>query len=463
MSYKTLIIIDNSSALTTLNRETMRETLKYIINNTEDEIAIAKTGENAEYIVEYEDSLNTRLKAVEDIEFTDSTAPVTDLLMKVIMDWKDDDLAMRDVLIISGSDITANADYTLEELFFEINKKDYPVYSIACSQEGNDACIKNLASVSRISGGECFDINETESEADVGKQIGDKYFKAVKNRREVLDAIHEVKEEQNIVDSDDEEAAEALEQSKYDDNANVSDKYGELIQDYAHDIEVSEYTDDSQNAGIIYENSGQTAPSVNMLMIPAIAVAATICVLTLITKIKRMKSENESSSFSKRIGAKGSSKRNEERDRPAFDMIRNESMTVALGRYDGFDIGGDDDDGGTRLLYQGVEGVDLSLEDRNNPTKYYRTCLRESVVIGRNEKLCDIAINYDDSVSGKHCEFYLRGSEVYCRDLDSSNGTMVNQQKVYQEIRVESGDVLRIGRLSFYVQISKPGSGGRNG
>ena len=45
------------------------------------------------------------------------------------------------------------------------------------------------------------------------------------------------------------------------------------------------------------------------------------------------------------------------------------------------------------------------------------------------------------------------GGNVYCRDLGSSNGTMVNQQKVYQEIRIESGDILRIGRLSFFVQV----------
>ena len=30
---------------------------------------------------------------------------------------------------------------------------------------------------------------------------------------------------------------------------------------------------------------------------------------------------------------------------------------------------------------------------------------------------------------------------------------MINQQKVYQEVKIESGDILRIGRLSFFVQV----------
>lgn len=460
MSYKTLLIIDNSSELTTLNRETLKETVKYIINHTEDGLAIAKTGENAEYIVEYEDSLNTKLKAVEELEYTDVTAPVTDLLMKVIMDWKDDDLAMRDVIVISGSDITKNAEYTLEELFFEINKKEYPIYSLVCSQEGNDSALKNLASISRISGGECFDINETESEADVGKQIGDKYFKAVKYRRDVLEAIHEVKAEEEL--------------DNIDENANVSDENETDLNDSELDLE-SQDVENSVNLAdntetlemttspdVIYAMQEPDPPSYAAFIIPIVAVVVALTIISTIMKFKRMKDENESQSFMKRIGSNSNSlRRNDDSDRLPFDAVRNDSMTVALSRFDGSLIGDDDDDGGTRLLYQGIEGVDLTLEDRNNPTKYYRVCLRDSIVIGRNDKLCDVAINYDDSISSKHCEMYLRGDEVYCRDLDSSNGTMVNQQKVYQEIRVESGDVLRIGRLSFYVQISKANSGGR--
>ena len=47
----------------------------------------------------------------------------------------------------------------------------------------------------------------------------------------------------------------------------------------------------------------------------------------------------------------------------------------------------------------------------------------------------------------------VRDNQIYCRDLSSSNGTMINQQKVYQELKIESGDILRIGRLSFIIQI----------
>ena len=459
MSYKTLLIIDNNSELTTLNRETLRETVKYIINNTEDDIAIAKTGENAEYIVEYEDSLNTKLKAVEEIEYTDVTAPVTDLLMKVIMDWKDDDLAMRDVIVISGSDITKNAEYTPEELFFEINHKDYPIYTIACSQEGNDANIKNLASVSRISGGECFDINETDSEADVGKQIGDKYFKAVKYRRDVLDAIHEMKNEADTLLDEDTGKSINNDENAHMSDGNIDDSFGEMVNEASDSNE--EGTDEySTNSDVIYTLPESKAPSYTSFLVPTIAVVITLAIISIVMKLKRMKDENELQSFMRKTSKGNNVNRTDDSDRLPFDAVRNDNMTVALGRFDGFDIGGGDGEGGTRLLYQGMEGVDLILEDRNNPTYYYRVCLRDSIVIGRNEKLCDIAINYDDSVSGKHCEMYLRGDEVYCRDLGSSNGTMINQQKVYQEIRVESGDVLRIGRLSFFVQISKVNSGG---
>lgn len=51
----------------------------------------------------------------------------------------------------------------------------------------------------------------------------------------------------------------------------------------------------------------------------------------------------------------------------------------------------------------------------------------------------------DGTVSGKHAVFHILGKEVFVEDLDSTNGTLVNGQRVHRR-QLRHGDVLRIGQ-----------------
>jgi pSer/pThr/pTyr-binding forkhead associated (FHA) protein len=51
----------------------------------------------------------------------------------------------------------------------------------------------------------------------------------------------------------------------------------------------------------------------------------------------------------------------------------------------------------------------------------------------------------DGTVSGKHAVFHVLGKEVFVEDLDSTNGTLVNGQRVRRR-QLRHGDVLRIGQ-----------------
>ena len=52
----------------------------------------------------------------------------------------------------------------------------------------------------------------------------------------------------------------------------------------------------------------------------------------------------------------------------------------------------------------------------------------------------------EDSVSGRHCEVRLKGAELLIRDLQSTNGTFVNGQKI-SEATVKSGQNFRLGEV----------------
>jgi pSer/pThr/pTyr-binding forkhead associated (FHA) protein len=73
-------------------------------------------------------------------------------------------------------------------------------------------------------------------------------------------------------------------------------------------------------------------------------------------------------------------------------------------------------------------------------------------VIGRDAK-CHLR-PHCELVSQQHCAIARQGGRVVVRDLHSSNGTFVNDQRIQGQIAVKHGDTLRVGTLAFGFQIS---------
>lgn len=73
-----------------------------------------------------------------------------------------------------------------------------------------------------------------------------------------------------------------------------------------------------------------------------------------------------------------------------------------------------------------------------------------SMVIGRKTD-ADLRIPLSE-VSRNHCELVVNGNKAILRDMGSSNGTFVNDQKIVQA-SLKPGDVIRVGPISLLVQI----------
>ncbi len=71
-------------------------------------------------------------------------------------------------------------------------------------------------------------------------------------------------------------------------------------------------------------------------------------------------------------------------------------------------------------------------------------------VIGRRQD-CDLSIPLS-VISRKHCEINADQSKLMVRDLHSKNGTFVNGERI-EETRLNAGDQLRLGPVTFVVQI----------
>jgi pSer/pThr/pTyr-binding forkhead associated (FHA) protein len=67
----------------------------------------------------------------------------------------------------------------------------------------------------------------------------------------------------------------------------------------------------------------------------------------------------------------------------------------------------------------------------------------------------------DPSVSSHHCEILLRGSEILIRDLNSTNGTFINDARISESV-LKPGQLLRLGQIELKLEVegapAAPGS-----
>jgi pSer/pThr/pTyr-binding forkhead associated (FHA) protein len=56
-------------------------------------------------------------------------------------------------------------------------------------------------------------------------------------------------------------------------------------------------------------------------------------------------------------------------------------------------------------------------------------------------------------ISKRHCAVLVKNNQVFLRDFDSTNGTILNDQPVKGEVPLKDGDILKVGPLCFKVSI----------
>src|SRR4051812_11638269 len=76
--------------------------------------------------------------------------------------------------------------------------------------------------------------------------------------------------------------------------------------------------------------------------------------------------------------------------------------------------------------------------------------VRTEVVVGRGSQ-CDVC-TADAKLSRRHARFFLERDELFIEDLKSSNGTVVNGQRI-ERVRLRAGDVVAVGMSQFRVDV----------
>ena len=105
---------------------------------------------------------------------------------------------------------------------------------------------------------------------------------------------------------------------------------------------------------------------------------------------------------------------------------------------------------GDRLATQKKPGITLTI--RAEQGKESRTqFLQPQIMIGRDTK-CDIAV-MDEALSAHHARLTHHHGQWWLEDLNSTNGTYLNHEKLVTAAVVITGDHFKCGNTVFDIQV----------
>lgn len=150
-------------------------------------------------------------------------------------------------------------------------------------------------------------------------------------------------------------------------------------------------------------------------------------------------------------------KRGDDGEEEEWDDYAGREMTVAGAgvSYDAVTVTADDfdevDNGQPAAVKKEKDKVRITLfQIGPGKTENHSLVVKERVTIGR-DKNCQLSLSNDTALSGRHCSLLYRGSSVYVRDEESTNGTFVNGVPVVGEYKLEMDDILLIGSSEYRI------------
>lgn len=113
-----------------------------------------------------------------------------------------------------------------------------------------------------------------------------------------------------------------------------------------------------------------------------------------------------------------------------------------------------EEENGTMPVWNSEQFRRVTLTDTSQPDRCFQKPITQSLIVGLSRD-SDICVNYDKSVSRKHCEILREGDRFFVVNHSQSNGTMVNGIKISEKTELKTGDLLKMGRVEMRVELNR--------
>lgn len=102
----------------------------------------------------------------------------------------------------------------------------------------------------------------------------------------------------------------------------------------------------------------------------------------------------------------------------------------------------------------------ITLQTTIDQESVYKRFNIPEIAIGR-DPACDFPIQ-DDTISLRHSKLAFHHQQWWIQDLDSTNGTFVNETEVEEPVVLTNGDQLKLGRKVLSININSTANGEQN-
>lgn len=414
---KTLLMLDNSLSIPKADRGRIAKIMKNVISGRmeSEEIAVAAFNEGIVYLADYTADDAKLLQAVDGITYQSSHTYLTDVLYELLTEYsKDSEDVFRRIIVISDGMDNKSIGYTKDELFALLREYPVPIYTIGVQtgKKGNNSQLENMFAISRATSTDSFLLGEVEDLLEIDQALGaDREIVklAVTPPDDLMDGSK--KTLKATFASGETVSAEVAMPQK----ANQAGKAGEKAKD-------GDSEEDSEGSGKF------------VLILAVLCLLALAAIVAAVITIRQRKRSAEAG-----------------RERESAPARPNPSPSAQMAETEMLEDPHAGNGGDTVGLWdaQDSPSYQITLTDLSSPVRTFQAPLKGSVVVGRKQGMCDIAISYDMSVSGRHCEIRERNGKFYVQDLQSSNGTYVDGRRVLSEVEIASGSILKMGKTEF--------------
>ncbi len=415
--FETLVLIDNSLSIPKEDRNRIAEFLEcfFQVKGEKEKIAIGVFSRDITYLTGFTSDYDTLKGAAEAVSYQNQDTYITDMLYEL---WTSEylynprDVYRRIIVIADGID-NESVGYTSAELNELIKENTYPIYTIGCKTEKNSTELENLFALSRLSNAAYFLLDSVEDVSSIADVLG--------RDKEIVKVVATPPAE--LMDG-----SKKVVKINFSSGQSVSIEMRMPQQVEEREAEIEELSEESIEELVVEESTVEEETEVEdseairkaaakkfiMLVVGAwIFVIAVIIIFILIRRNqkKRYQEMNEVESLKAQ---------------------RERELTEALANHA---------EAGQQ------ERPCIALTDINEPTRSFTMPLKHSIVVGRSAADCQIILDYDKSVSSRHCEIFEKENQVLVRDLGSTNGTFVNGNRIEKETGVISGNIIMLGNL----------------
>lgn len=416
---RTLIMLDNSISIPSGSRGRITELMEAIVDaHTEKEVfRLAVFSDKISYLSDAYSSDYTALKnVISSIPYNDQETYLTDVLYDLIDDLnKDAYMGYTRVIIISDGVDNKQLGVTREELNAKIKETPYPVYTIGAFTGKNNDQLEKMFALSRISGGEYYVLEDTETAVIVSELSRDAQMTVVEAQIPE-EAKVGGKQSSKLLCSDGTQLIFDVHmpfqvQTEQKEPA-VSAEPEDIPEPKITESAEAEEKDEKN------EKNGLPVMLIIGISIGGIALLALIIVVIVVLLTKK-----------KKVPVDGG-------ETVSTEMI----IETETQRIDDEESGGilPPSSHGKKMKYRVI------LSDKSDMSRTYQCELKNSISLGKIAGN-DIVVNAA-TVSKRHCMITNRNGRIFIQDLNSTNGTFVNGERINFETEIFSGTTIRMGK-----------------